>query len=94
MAGSASSIVITLVLGLFASPSCAVYRDARVYPNETAPGTQPLYFGLMKVLSFSNFFIGSVTVPSVEVALDEINADPSVLPGYTLHYILSDSAVS
>ena len=32
-------------------------------------------------------------IPAVEVALDQINADPNMLPGYSLHYTLKDSQV-
>jgi len=33
-------------------------------------------------------------IPGLMVALDEINSDSTILPGYSLHYTLSDTAVS
>ncbi len=81
----AYSIVLIVAAFLFASSSFA----QTVYPNETEDGTKHLYFGLVALLS-----IGSAIVPSVQVALDQINADPAMLPGYTLHYTLGDSQVS
>ena len=61
-----------------------------VYPNVTNESTS-LYFAFMQ--SFSGGYISSGGIPGVMVALDEINANSSVLPGYTLHYALSDNAV-
>ena len=54
-------------------------------------GTTPLYIGLM--MSFGGDFDSSSGVPGVQVALNQINSDPSMLPGYTLHYTLTDSQV-
>lgn len=70
-----------------------------VYPDPTDPailqGRTPLFFGLIQSLGgpFS-LYDGSGTVAGVKVALDRINNDTSILPGYTLHYTLSDSMVS
>lgn len=68
----------------------------RVYPpvstDEGARGTKPLYFAL--TMSFGGIFKSSGTIPGVEAALDVINSDPTLLPGYTLHYTLTDSLVS
>ena len=61
-----------------------------VYPPVTNESTS-LYFAFMQ--SFSGGYISSGGIPGVMVALDEINANSSVLPGYTLHYALSDNAV-
>lgn len=51
-----------------------------------------LVFGL--IMSFGGNIDSSGAVPGVRVALDRINNDSSLLPGYTLHYALSDSRVS
>ena len=50
-----------------------------------------LVFGL--IMSFGGTLDSSGAVPGVRVALDRINNDTSLLPGYTLHYALSDSRV-
>ena len=54
------------------------------YPN-------PLVFGL--IMSFGGNFDSSGAIAGVRVALDRINNDTNLLPGYTLHYALSDSQV-
>jgi gamma-aminobutyric acid type B receptor len=41
--------------------------------------------------SFGGTYDGSGSIPGVELALDTINNDSSILPGYTLHYVLRDS---
>lgn len=58
----------------------------------TENGTCPLYIGLM--VSFGGEFDSSGVIPGVQLALDQINSDPSMLPGYTLHYTLRDTIVS
>ena len=45
------------------------------------------------MLSFGGGFASVAAVPGVQIALDLINANPHLLPGYTLHYSLSDSQV-
>ncbi len=87
-----ASFVISLVLVTISSLSSAQYP--RIYPNVTEDGTKHLNFGLMQVLTLFGFDISTVYVPGVQVALDQINDDPTMLPGYTLHYTLVDSKVS
>ena len=60
--------------------------------NSSQSAGKPLVFGL--IMSFGGSFDSSGAVPGVRVALDRINNDPALLPGYTLHYALSDSRVS
>ena len=81
----------TLVALVFVASAHAQYLQ--VYPGRDANnnGTVPLYFGLM--MSFGGDYTSSGGVPGVQVALDQINDDPTMLPGYTLHYILTDSQV-
>ena len=63
-----------------------------VYPEvDVNDAREPLYFAFMQ--SFSGGYVSSGGIPGVMVALDEINANSSILPGYTLHYTLSDNAV-
>ena len=69
-----------------------------VYPDPTDPevlkGRIPLHFSLIQSLGgqFSQFD-GSGALAGVKVALDRINNDSSLLPGYTLHYIVENSQV-
>ena len=74
-----------------------IIRNNTFYPvlNSSvvhASAPKPLVFGL--IMSFGGSFDSSGAVPGVRVALDRINNDTSLLPGYTLHYALSDSRVS
>lgn len=62
------------------------------YPASPVPNTKSLYFGLLQ--SFGGEYNGSGSIPGVQLALDNINNDQVLLPGYTLHYILRDSQVS
>ena len=63
-----------------------------VYPPVDKNDTRtPLYFALLQ--SFGSELNGSGSVAGLQVALDRINNDPTLLPGYTLHYTLTDSQV-
>ena len=63
-----------------------------VYPPVNNNDTRtPLYFALLQ--SFGSKLNGSGSVAGLQVALDRINSDPTLLPGYTLHYTLTDSQV-
>ena len=66
----------------------------KVYPapDEEKDGRVSLYFALMQ--SFGGSYTSAGVIPGIEVALDEINSNRSVLPGYRLHYYLSDTQVS
>lgn len=74
------------------SSTCSGYIETYPPPSTTANGSTPLYFSL--ITSFGAAFNSSGTVPGVQVALDAINSDPSLLPGYSLHYTLTDSQVT
>ena len=67
-------------------------RYLQTYPpyDETDPRT-PLTFALLQ--SFGGDFNSSGAVAGVQVALDVINSNPDLLPGYTLHFTLTDSQV-
>ncbi len=86
-------ICVVLVIAV-STPSYA--RDSlylQIYPDQNVSyGTEHLYFGLMQ--PFGGGIDGRLNVLGVQVALDQINTDPSMLPGYTLHFTLSDSQVS
>ena len=53
--------------------------------------TCPLYIAL--TMPFGGEYFGGGVMPGVQFAIDEINADPGLLPGYSLHYTLTDSQV-
>ena len=65
----------------------------QIYPpvNES-DSRMPLYFALM--LSFGGDFKSIGALPGVQIALDYVNSQPSILPGYSLHYTLTDSQVT
>ena len=52
---------------------------------------RPLYIALM--MSFGGEYESSGVIASVQYALDQINSVPDLLPGYSLHYTLTDSQV-
>ena len=74
------------------SPGLADSSYLQLYPpvDETDERT-PLYFAL--TLSFGGSYKSIGALPGVQIALDYINSEPSILPGYTLHYTLTDSQV-
>ena len=87
----------TILLLLLASRWRIVSSDhwpyLQIYPpvNETDDRTS-LYFAL--VLSSGGQLASFGVIPGVQIALDYINSQPSILPGYTLHYTLTDSQVN
>ena len=71
-------------------PFIDIARDQqRCSPIEN--GTCPLYISLM--VSFGGEFNGRGVIGGVQMALDEINRDPTMLPGYSLHYTLKTTEV-
>ena len=63
-----------------------------IYPPIDENDTRkPLHFALLQ--SFGSEYNGSGSVAGLQVALDRINSDPTLLPGYSLHYTLTDSQV-
>ena len=54
-------------------------------------GTCPLYIALM--MSFGDEFDSRGVIPGVQMAIQHINDDPSMLPGYSLHYVLKATQV-
>ena len=70
-----------------------IENDVNKYypPLDNQTKAIPLVFGL--IMSFGGNIESSDAVPGVRVALDRINNDTNILPGYSLHYALSDSRV-
>ena len=100
-----SVVTVFLTVCFFTSSQCQTFvnpdeisriseviSDNTFYPplNESQP-LKPLVFGL--IMSFGRSFDSSTSIPGVRVALDRINRDTTLLPGYSLHYALSDSQV-
>ena len=54
-------------------------------------GTCPLFLALL--MSFGGAARSSGVIPGIQIALDQINNDSTILPGYTLHYTLMDTQV-
>ena len=81
------------------SLSLTTYNEyLEVYPDPTdsnfLQGRIPIYFGLIQSLGGPlSLYDGSGSVAGVKVALDKINKDTTILPGYTLHYTFTDSKV-
>ena len=68
-----------------------------IYPNTSNSlaanrASIPLYFGLMLSLSGGQQSTGALA--GVKAALDDINSRDDLLPGYSLHYTLTDTQVN
>ena len=75
-----------------ASGSESRWPYLQVYPEvDENDSRTPLYFALM--LSFGGDYTTIGALPAVQIALDYINSQPSILSGYTLHYTLTNSQV-
>ena len=85
--------MIATVLLLVVSLAACRATTSHVYPPDPTltNNRAPLYFGLMQ--SFGGDYDGSGSLAGVHVALDLINSDASLLPGYRLHYTFMDSQV-
>ena len=88
--------MIATVLLLVVSLAACRATTSHVYPPDPtltnySDERTTLYFGLMQ--SFGGDYDGSGSIAGVHVALDLINRDASLLPGYRLHYTSMDSQV-
>ncbi len=92
------AILILLISGQVQSLSYDPDDYLEVYPDPRDPevlkGRTPLHFALILSLGGQySQFDSAGSVSGVKVALDSINNDSSLLPGYTLHYTVSHSKV-
>ena len=79
--------------------TAAVTLSARSFNRNLYVGTYPsanessvqVYIGLMLSLSGDQQSTGALA--GVQAALDDINSRDDLLPGYSLHYTLTDSQV-
>ena len=87
-----TSVVAVLLQAATLATSSAPWPYLQIYPphNETDNRTS-LYLAV--VLSLGGAYTSIAALPGVQIALDYINSHPSILPGYTLHYLLTDSEV-
>ena len=86
-------LVLATIIRVHKGYQISPYLD--IYPNLSEivlnNESTPLYFGLM--LSLSGDHQSSGALAGVQAALDEINSRDDLLPGYSLHYTLTDSKV-
>ena len=87
---TAFAYLLSLQLGLAQSLPGLVFQE--VYPQDDNSSKISLYFGL--AVSFGGDQTSVGAIPGVKLALDHINKNASILEGYTLKYILTDSQVS
>lgn len=85
-------LVALVTLQATLASSSTQWPYLQVYPPvDDTDSRTPLYFAL--VLSFGGGFESIGALPGVQIALDYVNSDPSILSGYSLHYTLIDSQV-
>lgn len=65
-----------------------------VYPQPSAESSNATSLYLAVMMSFNGTFLSSGTIPGIQIALDLINEQEDLLPGYKLHYIALDSRVN
>ena len=83
-----------LLVSLRVRPTVSLeLEEIRYPPLNESDGRTPLYFGLIQSLVDGQYVSGP-SMPGLELALDLINADETLLPGYSLHYVLTDAQVS
>ena len=88
------TLCVTILLPALTSAQGLLDRQVDIlqtYPPTARDGTQSLYVAVMQ--SFSGGWVSAGGVPAIQLALDDINANDSVLPGYTLRYQLTDTKV-
>ena len=86
-------IMIFVFLAIVITHAIEIENFTTIYPSAVSPNDTriPLTLGLM--VSFSGDYVTSSSVAGVQLALDLINENSSLLPGYRLQYKLTDSQV-
>ena len=86
-------IMIFVFLAIVITHAIEIGNFTTIYPSAVSPNDTriPLTLGLM--VSFSGDYVTSSSVAGVQLALDLINENSSLLPGYRLQYKLTDSQV-
>lgn len=82
---------------LYLGPYKHIYppTDITQDPARCTPGNGvicPLFIAIM--FSFGGSFTSSGVIPSMQIAIDQMNDNPNFLPGYRLHLLVKDSQVS
>ena len=77
------SVATVLVTCNYKVASAAQWPYLQIYPPVNETDKTPLYFAL--VVSSGGQYPSFVVLPGVQIALDFINSEPSILPGYSLH---------
>lgn len=89
-------LLLSSLASALASTSAAEGNYKDVYPpvdlSQEDLSSGHLFFAL--VLSFGGQLNSSGNIAGIQVALDRINNDPSILSNHTLHYTLTDSMVT
>ena len=85
---------LVVAVSFHAAPVSSIQWPYRqIYPPvDESDDRTPLFCAV--VFSFGGVYRSIGVLPGIQIALDYINSEPSILPGYTLHYTLMDSQVS
>ena len=86
--------VVTINAQYLRTANVSVLQVYPPVPQDEGAGQDrriPLYIALMQ--SFGGGYTSAGVIPGIQVALDEIN-NRSILPGYSLHYYLTDTQVN
>ena len=86
-----ASLIILISGGVHCDASVQV-QDYIYPPVNESESCRHLYFSLIQ--SFSGQYVSAYSITGLELALDQINAHPNLLPGYCLHYVFTDAPVS
>ena len=85
--------LITLLPLLLSDVASSHVNDVVHPPVDESETRIPLYFSLIQSFSAGQY-ISAYNLPGLEMALDFINGDDTLLPGYSLHYVFTDAAVT